>query len=327
MTPSRSTRHRPVRLLVLATALTVAAAVGLPVSTAAASKPAPSPVVITVTDVGSTVTTPDTRGAPDDFVVVGGPLSVDVAFTLDGVPTPISDSRDVTLELSVVGSSFAAGSTTSLVVSRGAVGGTFTGVVLAEAANDVVLTVRATAPANVVDGVAPADSPVFDVARTFASVDGFDGDAGVTVSQEGVGVPCTLAPDRLTCVDLVLPAIEGNGDVAFFSTGVCGGSVTCAADRDLLQVLAAFSLPKENPATLIVKCAKSLCGNGSIQSNVVKASVEPRGALTDAAPCSAKGVVDEGLDFCTDYVQSRRDGAGLTYLYLLMREDARMSCC
>lgn len=323
MNRTASRLGRPRRALVLLTALTAAAAVVLPTAGAHAGKPAPPPpVVITVDDLTSSVTTPDTPGAPADVVVVGEPFALDVSFS-----RAISETKDVTLSLSADGSSFAPGSTTSLVVGRGATGGTFGGIVLAQAANDVTLTVSATAPTREARDVQPGTSAPFDVAKDYDDYEIAAPDGGYSVSRAGVGVPCEATPERPLCSDLVLPASGSNGGVAFFSTGVCSVGDGCAGN-DVLQVLAQFELSKQDPATLVVKCDKALCGGGAIKSNVLLASLAPRGAggLLEPVPaCGAKGVIDEDLESCVDYVQSKRDGSGDTYLYWLLPRDARFS--
>ena len=230
----------------------------------------------------------------------------------------------MTLQVSVSGSSLASTSRTSLVVTKGRTSAVLDGIVLAAPGNGVVLTVAAVAPRQEVANVISGSSAAVDVAKDFTSVGDIDGKAGVTVSRDGVGATCSLA-DRLTCVDLTLPADDGNGDAAFFSTGVCDRVVGVCRSGDLMQVLAAFDLDRTTPAVFTIKCAKSLCGNGSIQRNKVYASASGQGALTEAPACSRKGVLDEGQLFCVDYVQARRDGAGITYLPVLMPRDARFS--
>ena len=321
--PARRTTARLIALIVLAliTALTGVSATG-----AQAGPPPTAPVQITVQDVRSSVVTPASLGAPADLLVARERFAVDVSFS-----APISTGKSVTLEITVTGGpAFTAASVTRVVVPKGAVGGSFEQLALDAAANDVVLSVRAIAPERDVLTVVPGSSlqlrPVqaLNVARDVASIP-VDLSTGATVSKLGPGRACTATPEQPTCVDLVLPASAGNGDRALFSTGVCSASVGCQPGRDVLQVLAVFELPKQNPATLIVKCDKSLCGLGSIAGTVLKVSLAPDGPLGAAPPCSAKGVIDPGLETCVDYVQSRRDGSGDTHLYWLVPRDARMS--
>ena len=327
MTRSSSRGARRRRALLTLTPLVLLVPLLAPATTAQAAKaPAPPPVTLVVSDLRSSVQTPSTAGSPTDFIAVDKPFAVDVDFLVAGVPTAISANRAVTLQVSAaVGStSFSPASATSVTVAKGATSATFPGLVLTTAANGVALLVTATEPSSATQGVLPGRSPSFDVARDFAAF-GIKGQAGASVSREGVDVECTATPARQTCVDLLLPASAGNGDLAFFSTGVCDASVGCDAGRDLLQVLAAFELPRSNPATFVVKCDKTLCGGGAIGSEVLKVSLAATGELQTATSCARKGVVDPEKDFCVDLVQSRRDAAGDTHLVLLMVRDARMS--
>lgn len=320
--PARRRRQ----LLVAPTLFAVAVALtGLSATDARAQLATGPPVIITVNNVRSSVLPPPSAGAPADLLVAQEPFAVDVSFTAGGIPKPISEFKAVTLEVSAAGGpGFTATSVTRVVVPKGAVGGTFAQLTLDAAANGVVLSVTATAPAKDVLSVVPGSSSQLDVAKDYVSF-AFQGVGGATVSREGPAVPCTATAARTTCVDLVLPPSANNGTQALFSTGVCSASVGCEPGRDVLQVLAVFGLTKQAPATLIVKCDKSLCGGGAIAGNVLKVSTAPSGPLIAAPACSSKGVIDEGVESCVDYVQSRRDGSGDTYLYWLVTRDARMS--
>jgi hypothetical protein len=279
-----------------------------------------------VEDLRSSVVPPGSPGAPEDLLVARERFAVDVSFS-----APISVSKSVTLEITVSGGpAFTGASATRIVVPKGAVGGSFDQLALDAAANDVVLSVRAVAPARDVLTVVPGSTlqleprQALNVARDVASFE-IDASSGATVSKQGPGVPCTATPEQPTCVDLVLPASAGNGTRALFSTGVCSDSVGCEPGRDVLQVLAVFELPKDNPATLVVKCDKTLCGVGPLTGSVLKVSLASDGALRAAPACGAKGVIDSGTETCVDYVQSKRDGSGDTHLYWLVPRDARMS--
>ena len=327
MPPHPTTRPAPRPLFVLIAVALTAALAGVTVTAAQAGPTPTPPVTISVTDVQSSVVPPVTPGAPADLLVAGESFAVVVSFTdSSGALTPISENKSVTLEVSATGGpSFTNVAATKLVVPKGALGGTFTGLALDRASNDVVLSVRATAPAREVTGVVAGVSATLPVARDFASFK-IAGVGGATVSKQGVGLPCTATPEQQTCVDLVLPASAGNGDQAFFSTGVCSASlIGCRPGVDVLQVLARFELPKTAPATMIVKCDKTLCGGGAIVDNVLKVSLAPVGPLGEAPPCATKGVIGADQETCVDYVQSKRDGSGDTHLYWLVPRDARMS--
>ena len=76
---------------------------------------------------------------------------------------------------------------------------------------------------------------------------------------------------------------------------------------------------KASPATLVVKCDKTLCPGGGISSYGLQVSLQGDGpSRLECTACSSKGVIRAGEEFCVDYVQSRRDGSGDTFLYLLL---------
>jgi hypothetical protein len=79
-----------------------------------------------------------------------------------------------------------------------------------------------------------------------------------------------------------------------------------------------------SPATILMKCDKTLCGGGAIQALRLSYTLTGNGALTTAGACPAKGTLG-AEPACVDYVQSKRDGSGDTFLYLLLLEDARVS--
>ena len=65
-----------------------------------------------------------------------------------------------------------------------------------------------------------------------------------------------------------------------------------------------------SPATIVVKCDKSLCGTGSIQDLTVIYSLTGNGALVAAGACPAKNTMAAPGVPCVDYVQSKRDNSG-----------------
>jgi hypothetical protein len=97
----------------------------------------------------------------------------------------------------------------------------------------------------------------------------------------------------------------------------------------VIQVLADLGTAygNDNPATVIVKCDKSLCGGGGVPSYKLKVNLDATGPLADAPACASKGIIPSGMTSCVDYVQSKRDGSGDTYIYWLVSRDARSSCC
>jgi hypothetical protein len=95
----------------------------------------------------------------------------------------------------------------------------------------------------------------------------------------------------------------------------------------LFQVLVAVDddvYNKDNPIEVVAKCDKALCKGGGINSYNVYVELTPGSGAQLSPPCTSKGVVSDGQDFCTDYVQSRRDGAGDLYLYVELPIDAKI---
>lgn len=338
--PLSRTHHarRSRRALALLTSLITAAAVVLPTSGALASRapaPPPEPVTGVATQLALTpgpgLVLPEGSRAPERLYSQQQDLTVTVDLVDDlGAAAAYSTGQALEVSLAVTqsGSAFLAGVTT-VTVPGGGTTATFTGLRL-RADNLVRLTASVVSPRKAAAAIAPDTSDPFDVVLRSSTVDVplAQQDTSLLVTAEGFGVPCTATPESPTCVDVLL----GNGvssDV-FFSTGTCTGSIGCqAAGRTVLQVLADLETgtryPNDAPATLVVKCDKTLCGGGAIQRTELQASLEPTGSLTTAPACSAKGVVDAGLDHCVDYVQSKRDGSGDTYLYWLVTRDARFS--
>jgi hypothetical protein len=155
---------------------------------------------------------------------------------------------------------------------------------------------------------------------------------GILVLPHGatcVGVDCTTASIVLSTglcdtATATIPPAPAYAPCRPSPKGVGPGSV--------IQVLfndgGAYS--KTDPATLIIKCDKSLCGGGAIQDVPLNFSLFGNDPLGSVPECPAKGVVGTNADgtdqkACIDYVQSKRDGAGDTHLYLLFPHDMRGS--
>ena len=86
----------------------------------------------------------------------------------------------------------------------------------------------------------------------------------------------------------------------------------------------------ERAGTYYIK-VQDFDGFGQFSAGVytLQVSLDGDGPLPSAAApsCESKGVIQPGHEFCVDYVQSKRDGSGDTYLFLLLARDARGSCC
>lgn len=316
-TPPR-TAARKLAALPLGALLTVV----LTLTTPAVAKPpdnrggGPEPVATTIRfDVLSTpsIPVPNTPGAPASYIVQE--TDFDVALSFWGTDEagadaqlPLSTSRDVTVTVTGPGLS------ASVEVPAGETGTGLTGLQLPAAADGVTLT--ATASGHKVD--ASGASPEFDVLVASTS----DPSIGGNQTDEG----CEATRAEPVCADLIAPE-AGFVTGTLLSLGVCStaaGGTGC--DGNYVQALAGFAADVSDPATLVMKCDKSLCGGGAIHRTELVVDLVPG---VDPGPqvasaCPAKGVVGTDQKFCVDYVQSTRDNAGDTHLYLLFTEDAKV---
>lgn len=308
-------------LLVAATAV---ALTGLVMPGASAAPPPPADHLVVV--VQGNVVVPVTGGEPALLIEKDKPFPVTVTvFDTTGTEMVLSGNKSTTVTLTVGGASVG-----TVVIPGGASSATGSATV-ATSAND--LTVRAVAKvppgAKVNEPPLDGESNGFDVMGDVASIPpGQLQGTNVLVSAGGVNTPCEATVQKPTCVDLLLP--EGTDSAALFATGECDAAVSClSGSRELELVLADFLQPNTNPATAVFKCDKSLCPGGGIQSYNLQVSLDGDGPLpgTPAPACESKGVVPDGQTFCVDYVQSKRDGSGDTYLFLLLVSDLRGSCC
>ncbi len=153
--------------------------------------------------------------------------------------------------------------------------------------------------------------------------------------QRGIGgeQDCTTATRaEPVCGYLSLPLGAQAGQVVL-STGRCGSEqdlyAPCLGGKGVvLQVLAGMAglgYGPAAPATLVVRCDKSLCGTGAIRNSSLNFSLDGNGNLGDVVPCPAKATLPGPGTPCLDYVQSKRDGSGDTHLYFLFDKDARVS--
>ena len=329
MPASPTIRHRPRhprRALALLAALTALVALALPAGGAAAGPAAPSPVPDRITLDVDGLDLPDASGTPGLLVSADEPFAVTVTFRADDVAAPYSAKTDTSVRVAA-----ANGTTlTTATVPAGQSSATVPGLTLA-AASDVTLTATAVGRKPAAD-LAPGTAGPFDVVLTADTVvipqDQRGGSLFVTAA--GSAEPCVATADKPTCVDVLLP--NGVQSDVFFSAGACTGEVVCRDENaTVLQVLADLGdrdqplYTPEAPATLIFRCDKTRCGGGAIQSNLLQVDLDPVGDLAPSPACSAKAFMSGPDGHCVDYVQSKRDGSGDTYLYLLITRDARLS--
>lgn len=333
--------HR--RNLVLATVVALLAALS-----GAVTSPAPAantaPVRIEIDSITSAVVPPSetpTGAAPYLLVKAGGTFTIKVSF-YDAADQPASFTKNTRLTVTT--------SVGTLKVTEGVAlkGDPFAYIPtsLTDPVNRVALTVSAgsgpKAPAAGTSYNSIKDLR-FDVLTDVSSILGTDRDGASFQAGFGGTNDCAEATESApVCEIVVLPRGTRSGvllsvgacdtDAASIyapcyrsATGTVGGGVTQALFAQPSRTTDAYT--PQSPATIIVKCDKTLCGGGAIQNLSVLWSFSGTGDLgadgQRAAPCPAKGTMATAHTPCVDYVQSKRDGSGDTHLYLLTDGDIR----
>jgi len=317
-------RHR--RGLIVALVLGLAATVGGLVTTTANASSPTAPVRIQIDSITSAVQAPSgtpSGSVPYVLAKAGDSFSVHVSF-YDSSGAPASFNNDTTLAITSNKGALTPSTGTAL---KGATTATIV-TSLASAANQVSLTVSV-ASGPLAKSVAPGTSSpeqYFDVLTALQF------ETSSAPFQKGIGGDggCANATKaNPVCAVVVLP-FGANSDV-LLSLGVCDAAYAgCGSVKgSLIQTLANLSdlgYSETAPATVIVKCDKSLCGGGAIANVHLNFTFAGNGAVdTQALPCPAKGTVGTDQQACVDYVQSKRDGSGDTHLYFLTPRDVRIS--
>jgi hypothetical protein len=315
---SHSPARRRNRLIGLLAVVAVAATMLVTAPSAEAgkpSKPGQTPTTaatITIDPVRSTAV-PETDGIRGASYVVHGD-SFDVGFTTD---VPLSTSKTTTVVLTVTSGPDRGTLSLTTDVAPGVTAGTITGAVLPTPANNVTLKVAVDArKTDVTPGTLTID--VLKTSLHVATPSNLTGIGG----GGGPGVPCDPTPADPNCGDLILPTGSTVNTGLLLAQG-CGLD-NCV--ESYLQLLFGTSAPasKTNPFTFIAKCDKSVCAGKGIKTYKLSVSLDAGTAPTTSLACRDKGVVNAGAEFCTDYVQSTRDGAGDVLLYLLFVRDAKI---
>jgi hypothetical protein len=185
-------------------------------------------------------------------------------------------------------------------------------------ANNITLTVSAKG-SGIASGTTTVDVVSTHVSST-ATLTGI-GAGG------GAGVPCapTSTPGDQTCGDLLIPEGLPVPD-QLLTQGLCTAACKYKSGGSVLQWLATLGagVDREHPVVFVAKCDKSLCSGKGIKSYTVTAQTDIAHAPKTSPACLSKGVVNPNEDFCTDYVQSTRDGAGDVLLVVLFAADAKI---
>jgi hypothetical protein len=293
----------------------------------AAGAPPTAPVRIALDSVTSDVTAPGgtpSGAVPNVLVQIGGTVHLGVSF-YDASGAPASFTKDTSLSVTsnragltqLTGTALKGATTATLDVS-------FT-----QAANQVSLTVSVQGKAG--SGITPATSSpaqIFDVVSQLQFVNA----APNTSFQRGIGgddSQCANATSTNPVCGIVILPHGAQSSQVLLSLGACDSTyAACGSNRgSVVQTLADLSglYSKTDPATLLLKCDKSLCGGGAIQNRHVSFSLNGNDPLALAEACPAKATVGPAQAACVDYVQSKRDNSGDTHLYLLFTQDMRGS--
>jgi hypothetical protein len=138
---------------------------------------------------------------------------------------------------------------------------------------------------------------------------------------------CNSQSDKAVCGVVVLSHGIGSANAALAS-GVCSDAL-CTGGQEV-QFIAGLKgdtganlYSRSDPATLLLQCDKSKCGGKGVAFYTAKLSLSATGALQVSPACTSKGVIQQGVSFCTDYVSSHRDNAGDVILAVLFFTDMR----
>ncbi|HSU01251.1 MAG TPA: hypothetical protein VLK03_01775 [Nocardioides sp.] len=328
LTLPRSLR-RLLTLLVIGVLAAVLGGLGPGPATAAP----PAPTEIRIDTITSAVTAPSgTPGTaiPTVLVVADQELTVTVSF-YDSTGRPAAFTKDTRI---AVTSGQAAVTPLQTLVRKGVTRAGVT-VSIGVPVNQVRLTVAFTT-GKVSDSDTALDGERFDVLSELR----FEGVTPEVAFEAGIGGrdDCSQATAQdPVCGVVILPRGAGGGEV-LLSLGACEPDPEpgappaidysgCGDERGVVvQTLADLEgyTSTTTPATMIIKCDKILCGGGSVQDQTLSYTLDGNADLGTAPACPAKGTLGPE-PACVDYVQSKRDGAGDTYFYLLLLKDARVS--
>ncbi len=255
--------------------------------------------------------------------VAGRPMSV-VVTRLDTTGAPLTANQASGVALSAAKPGTLSGTTTGT-IAAGASSTTITGAVYSAVANDVTLTASDTSGPALNDGTIS-----INVAHTSFKTQATPHQA-LNVTDPSCPGP---TPDMPVCGFLLLDN-GGNGAV-LMSVGSCDQILNCRTSSGTTAELVTATVnlkdasgnplyTHDDPATLILACDKSLCGNGGVGQFPVTVDLTDTGAFTTLANCPSKGVLGANQDACVDQVQSTKDNAGDVYTYILFVHDIRGS--
>ena len=298
---------------------------GLVTAGGAAAQSAPAPTGVASVSAATPDAGVGSGGAvPTVLAAVGDPITLTVTLAPAGAVFTKTTSLGLSASLAAGGKAHGSFSPSSLDFPAGANSATFT-VTYSAVDNGVIATVGG----GKVKGttLTPASSSPFDVLKELSINPSSD-------PQFQTGLPignndCSAATTEPECGILVLTNGATSSNVAL-SLGACTSGLGCMSGGQVVQFIADLgsNYSPQAPATLIIRCVKSLCKGKGVNNYTVNASFSASGPLSiPLTPCVSKGVAlgTDGNDYCTDYVQSHRDNAGDVLLYVLVTQDFRAS--
>ncbi|MEO6020731.1 MAG: hypothetical protein ABIP45_10840 [Knoellia sp.] len=171
-------------------------------------------------------------------------------------------------------------------------------------------------------------SNAFDITKFLSFLPGTSDTLKNGAGADGAGCAVIDKANPL-CGIVTLP--NGASSGVALSLGLCRAIDHCAAGALVTQMIGNLSVgsariyDRTHPARMELICDKTLCGKAGVPSFTALWARSATDALQSVTACSSKDVIDESLEFCTDYRASRRDGAGDLHLQVLFLDDVRGS--
>jgi hypothetical protein len=197
---------------------------------------------------------------------------------------------------------------------------TVTGTTYTGYGNSITLTASAT---GLISGTTSIDVQLFVATQNAKPNQGFTLTSG----------SCTDAtPQVPVCSSLVLP--KGANGLVTLSQGACDPFTPCltGSQNQALLVQGIANLRDDSgrllytrnaPATVVLRCDKTLCGGGSANGFPILYQPSSGGPFLTAPACPKKGTIGANQTFCQDFTQDHRDNAGDLVAYLLFLDDVR----
>ncbi|TAM85720.1 MAG: hypothetical protein EPN43_11230 [Jatrophihabitans sp.] len=264
-------------------------------------------------------------GDPGVLVVQGSPFLLTVTLTASG--TPAAFTKATVLTLTATGRGSLSPQTVTMPANTSQY--TFDTVSYAPYDNNVQVSAAVGGKGNKATSIASAPSNSFTVLQTLKT----DGASVGSSFADGAG-PTACASVSATdpvCGYLVLQ--HGASTSVLLSTGSCAPPVGCNSSGTVTQIIADLTdghgnalYSRTDPATLIINCYRTVCGQGGVSHLLgLAAGSGDNGALSQAPPCPAKNTIGADQSYCTDQVQNARDNADESSIYVLFFQDFRGS--